>query len=504
MRVLAHIQGICLFCLLSAVAQAGTLDKIVKVALDSGIASPDPYTQLSEEALGYSHLIFDPLLRWNRKMELEPRLAERWERTSPTTVRFYLRRGVKFHSGNTMTAADVLWSLDHLKNSPEYKGLFEPFAPAEAVDEYTVDIITHKPYGLTVNLAAYIFVMDSKFYANPSRPRGKPSGTGPFQLEHFQLDAELILRAFPGYWGPRGTVGVLRLLTMKDDSTRVSAFLSGVVDMILSVPVQDYDRLENHRLVRFASSDDLRLITIQMNSKRRKELADPRVREAIIRATDNEYIVKRIMNGRATPATQQPFPHMEGHNPDLKPRYNLNRARPLLREAGHARGLALTMISPDNHYVNDEKIAQAFVRMMSRAGITVTLETMPYTRYADEFMAKSADLQLIGWRPDTGDAGNFSEYLLMCPDWKTGYGRYNSGNYCNRRLDALVLASQSEIDQERRAAMLREIERIAYDDAAFVPLHFEQYSWATNLRLKNLEEIAGFMNWPYFGDLIAE
>ena len=494
-------------------------DRTLKLAVPSDIVSLDPHAQLSEETLAYSHLVFDPLFRRAANARLEPRLAERWEQVDPTTLRFYLRKNVKFHSGNTLTAEDVVWTLHRLKSSEEYRGLFRPFVRALAVDEHTVDIITDKPYATTLGVAAYIFVMDSGFYSGMDendRPRDmidktgqgfagmNASGTGPFRVESRRQNTEMTLRAFADYWGPRGNVGSVLISVVRNDATRVASLFSGASHMIMSVSTGDYARLKNSRRFQLVLMNSSRLILVQMNGKRRKELADPKVREAIIRATDNAGIVKRVMHGHAVPATQQIPPHMTGYNPELKPRYNPDQARRLLREAGYPDGLELTMISPNNRYINDEKIALTFVGMLAKAGIKVSLRTMPRIRYWDEFDAQSADLQLIGWQDDTEDAGNFSEYLLMCPNSEAGYGKYNSGNYCDQRLDELVLTCQSEFDPDKRAAMLREIEKIAYDNAAFVPLHFEPRAWAADPRLKNLPQILNAMNFAYLGDLIME
>ncbi len=519
-RVLLTISIICALTISGAIAgNAAAPDKLFKLAVASDVTSLDPHVQLSEESVAYSHWVFDPLVRWTKDMKFEPRLAEKWEQLNPTTYRVYLRKNVKFHSGNPFTAKDVVWTLDRLKKSPDYKGLFERFSGAKVIDDHTVDIITDKPYGLVVNMMTYIFPMDSKFYSGtdasgqpkdlinktgPSFANLNASGTGPFMVAERQQDIEMTLKAFPDYWGPRGNVGTMRITPIKNDATRVASLLSRASDMIMPVPTQDYDRLNKNSHIQLVTMTSTRVITIQMNGKRNKALADPRVREAIVRATDNVAIAKTIMRGYVQPATQQMPEQMDGYNPTLKLRYDMEKAKQLLKEAGYANGLSLTMIAPNNRYVNDEKVALAFVGMMAKLGIKVSLKTMPRTQYWDEFDAQVADLQMLGWHPDTEDAGNYTEYLLMCPNKDTGMGQYNSGNYCNKRVDELALACQSETNAAKRTAMLQEIEKIAYDEAAFVPLHFEPHGWAALQSLKNFNDVLNSMNFPYFGDLIME
>ena len=101
-------------------ANAATL----RLAMDADPVSLDPHVQLSGGMLQYSHMVYDPLVRWAPDGSFEPRLAEKWEVVNATTTRFFLRKGVKFHSGNDFTADDVVFTLARLKKSDDFKGLF--------------------------------------------------------------------------------------------------------------------------------------------------------------------------------------------------------------------------------------------------------------------------------------------------------------------------------------------------------------------------------------------
>ncbi|MFO7749939.1 MAG: ABC transporter substrate-binding protein, partial [Desulfobacteraceae bacterium] len=120
--------------------------KTLKVGLDADPVSLDIHVQLSGGMLQLSHWCFDPLVRWTKEMTFEPRLATKWERINEYRMRFYLRKGVKFHSGNTFTAKDVKWTFDRMRKSVDYKGLLGPFVGVAVIDDYTVDIVTAKPY----------------------------------------------------------------------------------------------------------------------------------------------------------------------------------------------------------------------------------------------------------------------------------------------------------------------------------------------------------------------
>jgi len=507
------------FASFATLSNAAEEQKVFRIATASDPESLDPHMQLSGSLLGYSHLVFDPLVRWSPEMTFEPRLAEKWEQINPTTLRFHLRKGVTFHSGNPFTAKDVAWTMNRLKKSPDYRGLFVKFVEAKAIDDYTVDIITSEPYGLTMNLATYIFPMDSKFYSGKDA-KGLPkdaikkigysfandnaSGTGPFKVLEREHGTKLVLGANKKYWGKRGNVDRFEMTPIKTEATRVAAILNGDVDFITPVPVQDYNQLSKNPDVTLITMPSTRIIVLQINAGRHPALADRRVREALIAATDTEGIVAKIMKGHTMTTQQQAPKNFPGYDPELKPRYNLKRAKELMKEAGYEDGFEITMIAPNNRYVSDEKIALAFVSMMAKIGVRVNLKTMPKAQYWDQFDAQVADIQMIGWHPDTEDTANYSEYLLVTKNPKTGVGQYNSGGYANPKFDALIAAANREVDTKKRAALLRKAENIAYDDAAYIPLHWEPLSWAARKNVKNPEEAINVQDFPYFGDLILE
>ncbi|BCS87574.1 ABC transporter substrate-binding protein [Pseudodesulfovibrio sediminis] len=490
----------------------------LKLAMDADPVSLDPHVQLSGGMLQYSHMVFDSLVRYDKDMNFQPRLAEKWERIDDLTMRFHLRKGVKFHSGNPFTAADVVFTIDRLKKSDDYKGLFEPFVGAKAIDDYTVDLITKSPYGLVLNMATYVFPMDKAFYSGTD-DKGKAkdliiktdysfaneneSGTGPFMVTAREQGVKTVFTRFADYWEKTGNIEEIVLSPIKNDATRVAALLSGDVDFIMPVPPQDLDRIKTTEGLQLVTMSGSRIITFQLNQKSNPALADPKVRLAMAYAYDNNGVVEKIMKGFATAAGQMSPKGYVGYSEKLAPRYDVEKAKALMAESGFPNGFEATMIAPNNRYVNDEKISEAFVSMMSKIGIKISLKTMPKAQYWDEFDAQVADIQMIGWHSDTEDSGNFYEFLSMCRNAETGYGQYNSGNYCNAKVDELTLAAQVETDPAKRAAQCQEVETIQYDEAGFIPLHWQNLSWASKTGM-NTEDIVNVMNFPYFGDLVIK
>ena len=510
----------CLALTTASMAMSAEATKELKMAYDADPVTLDIHEQLSGGMLQLSHMAFDPLIRWTKDLEFEPRLAKSWERIDENTMRFHLREGVKFHSGNTLSSEDVKFTFNRLKKSPDFKAIFAPFSELKIIDDTTFDLITKNPYPLVLNAATYIFPMDKKFYTGTDE-NGKDksliskqantfasrhlSGTGPYEVTSRQQGVKVEFKRFDNYWDTDspGNVGKIVLTPIKENNTRVSALLSGGVDFIAPVPPTDLERIKRDPGTNLVTMSGTRVIIFELNQKRVEAFKDARVRKAIAYAVNQEGIAAKIMKGFATPAAQLSPKGYQGYNPKLKPRYDVAKAKELMKEAGYEDGFTITMMAPNNRYVNDDKIAQAVAAMLARINIKVDLKTLPKAQYWPEFDARAADMMMIGWHADTEDSANFYQFLTECPNEETGAGQYNAGNYCNPEIDALVEKANVETDLDKRAQMLQEVEQRLYDDAAFVPLHWQDLAWAAKKNVK-IEPILNVMNFPYLGDLVIE
>lgn len=501
----------------AALAAPALAEVSIKVAYDADPVSLDPYEQLSGGTLQLNHMAFDPLVRWTQDLQFEGRLAESWEQIDATTIRFKLREGVTFHSGNTFTAKDIDWTFDRVKESPDFKGVFAPFTDIEVVDDYTIDLKTAEPFPLVLHTATYLFAMDSAYYAGTTDD-GKEkaeivkhgdsfasrniSGTGPYVVSEREQGVKVVFDRFDGYWdtASEGNVDEIILTPIKEDPTRVAALLSGDVDFIAPVPPTDLTRLDAASGVNLITMPGTRIITFQMNQERVEAFKDPKVRLAIDYAVNNAGIVDRIMRGFGTVGAQASPVGYAGHIDTLDPRYDVAKAKELMAEAGYGDGFSVTMMAPNNRYVNDDKIAQAVASMLSKIGIKVDLQTMPKAQYWPAFDERAADMMMIGWHADTEDSANFHQFLTACPDAETGNGQYNSGNYCNPEADKLMDLANTETDLAKRSEYLQKLEQILSDEAAFIPLHWQNLAWGAKEGM-NADEIVNAFNFPYFGDL---
>ena len=494
--------------------------KTLKLAYDADPVSLDIHEQLSGGMLQLSHMTHDPLVRWTQELSFEPRLATKWERVDENTMRFYLREGVKFHSGNPLTAADFKWTFDRMKSSNDFKGILANFKELKVVDDKTIELVTDGPYPLVMHTATYMFPMDSKFYEGKDengKDKGEivkdgasyasthTSGTGPYIVTSREQGVKVVFDRFADYWDKesKGNVSQVIMTPIKDNQTRVAALLSGDVDFIAPVAPNEFGQIEANDKVQLVTMPGTRVITFQLNQERRKEFKDLKLRQAMVHAVNNQGIVDKIMKGFATTAAQMSPKGYLGHDESLTPRFDLEAAKKLMSESGYPDGFSVTMMAPNNRYVNDEKIAQAVAAMLSKINIKVDLKTMPKAQYWPEFDKRAADIMMIGWHSDTEDSANFYEFLSMTPNKETGMGAYNSGNYSSSFVDEMTVKANKETDDAKRAEILKAIEKHIYDDAGFIPLHWQNLAWASRQGV-NIKDIVNAMNFPYIGDLTID
>lgn len=493
-------------------------DKTVTISYPSDSLTLDPAEQLSGMTLQVANLLFDPLVRLDRYRTMQPRLAERWEQLNATTFRFYLRKGVAFHSGNPMTADDVVFSFNRLRHSRDFRGLYSPYKGVVKLDDYTVDVIAKKPtpYSVVLYNMSYLFVMDSVFYngldidgrdkTEVARNGGtfasqNVSGTGAFVFKSRKPGYQSIYVKNPNYWGESGNVEKIVLEPVAEDAKRAVALLFGTVDLANPVSPTHFEYVKNspkHKLLKVAGD---RIILFQMNQKAVPAFKDKRVRKAVIYAVDNAGIVQTVMRGFGTAAAQLSPKGFSGFVPDLQPRYDLEKAKKLMKEAGYEDGFVVQMIAPNNRYMNDKLVAQTVAAMLSKINIRVNLVTMPKSEYWPEFDKCEMGMQMIGWSSDTGDSANYSEFLTETKVPATGYGYHNCGYFSNTKIDGLLKKARSTLDSRKREEYLREVSRIEHDEALFLPLHWEDLAWGYTDKFENFPNIVNPKNFPYFGDL---
>ena len=496
--------------LVAGAAQAVTL----RVANQGDAQAMDPHAL--NEALQLSLLgnVYEPLVGRDQKLALTPALATRWSATSPTVWRFELRRGVRFHDGTPLTAADVVFSFQRAagegSDMRSYTASIKAVRAAEGTSGDTaIEIETSAPFPILPDVISNVYIMSRAWCeANQAtrpvdRRKGienaatfKANGTGPFQLKERQPDTRTVLTRFAGYWAPLSTnVTEVVFTPIRNDATRVAALLSGEIDLMEPVPLQDIERVKASAARKVMQGPELRTIFLGMDQQRdellyanvkgKNPFKDRRVRQAFYQAIDIEAIRARVMRGAATTAALMLGPGVNGYPADLDRRlpYDPAAAKRLLTEAGYPSGFEVGMNCPNDRYVNDAKICQAVAANLARIGVRVQLQAEAKATYFPKILRRQTSLYLLGWTPGTYDAHDVLSALLATPD-EQGQGQFNLGSYSNARVDALTAAVQSETDPARRHLLIREALDLHAKDIGHIPLHQQALAWGMK---KNIE-----------------
>lgn len=506
-RSLSWIAGV--LALLGASAEAQTL----RYANQGELKSLDPYTV--NETTTNAHLShpYEGLTARGKDLKIEPALAEKWEiLNNGLTWRFYLRKGVKFHGGEDFTADDVLFSADRVR-APGSN--FTTRIPRDAkfvkVDDFTVDVVLTTPNPILNAQWDSWFIMSRKWAeannavaptpaaaTSPSFASLNANGTGPFRIESHQPGVRTVFKANAGWWKkPEHNLKEIIFTPIASDATRVAALLSGEVDVIEPVPVQDIQRVNGASNAQVMSGPELRTIFLGMDQTRdellessvkgKNPFKDARVRQAFYQAIDIETIKSRVMRGLATPSPLMIAPELFPHAGFTRPKFDAAAAKRLLSEAGYPDGFEIGMDCPNDRYVNDGAICQAVVGMLARAGIKVNLNAQPKGQYFAKVLKSGGyktSFYLLGWTPGTFDSHNVLYDILGCRSADTTRGETNLGNYCNRKLDDLTDKILVEVDPARRDAMIKQAYQISVDDFGYIPLHQQALAWGVSKKVK--------------------
>jgi len=503
---------------------AGTAHaKTFRIADQGDALSMDPHSLNESLQLSITGNIYEPLVAHDKKLGLVPGLATKWTQVNPTTWRFELRRGVTFHDGTPFTADDVVFTFARAAgDGSDMKSYVNDVAQVRKIDADTVEIVTKSPFPILPDVISLVYIMSKKWCQENraekpvDKRKGientasfKANGTGPFRLRSREPGVRTVLVRNLNYWDKiESNIDEVIFTPIGADATRVAALISGEIDMMQPVPVQDVARLKQNPNLNIMQGPELRTIFLGMDQARnellfssvkgKNPLKDVRVRRAFYQAIDIEAIRSRIMRGAATPTALMIAPGIEGFPGDLNKRlpYDPEASKKLLAEAGYPSGFEIKMNCPNDRYVNDGEICQAVAGMLARVGVKVNLEAETKGTYFPKILSRNTSFYLLGWTPGTYDSHNVLNAIIGTPD-PSGRGQFNLGGYSNARVDELAKLVQSETDQAKRNAMIAEAFKIHQDEVGHLPLHQQALAWGMrkNVSLVQLPDNFNLFKW---------
>jgi len=489
----------------SLLAVAGVAHAVtLRWAAQNDVLTLDPHSQNHATTISILQHAYEPLVRYDKNFQVEPCLATGWQQIGPTQWRFNLRKGVKFHDGSPFTADDVLFSFDRIRQPNGNMQIYvSGINEMKKIDDHTVDFMLAGPNPVMLRNLTIFFIM-SRAWADKTKSQNVQNykdkeethasrhvnGTGAYLIKSWEPDKRIVLAANANWWDKReGNATEVIYTPIKADATRVSALLSGDVDLVTDLPTQDVARLRQDPKLKVLDGHENRTIFIGMDQhnnelkyasvKGKNPFKDVRVRRALNMAVDREAIKRVTMRGLSIPGGLMIAPGIHGYEKEIDriPPFDAEGAKKLLAEAGYPNGFEFTLDCPNNRYVNDEEICQALVGMWARIGLKPKLNAMPFANYIPKILNLDTSAYMLGWGVATFDALYMLQSLARTKT--TGAdGSFNQGRISDPKLDAMIDAMKTEMDQKKRDALIREALVTVRDRHYYVPLHYQLRPWA--------------------------
>jgi len=490
------IAALVLAVALPAAAFAAPAGKVV-IAQGVDPTTLDMMNQQEQPASNVGAQMLEALLERDQSLKLVPVLAAEMPKlVAPTTWEFKLRRGVKFHNGEDFNADAVKFSIERLANPANKLRGSSSFAPidrVEVVDPYTVKIHTKKPWPTFLAHIALrqASIIPSKEYAgkDTAAVSRNPIGTGPYKFVRWAKDEEVVMEAFPGYWGGAAKIKTVVFKPIPDDAVRVAALQNSEIDVAVNIPPHLANIIEKHPKVYLSTAPSIRTIqlmiyTHQMDAQHKPigpyngPTVDKRVRQAIAYAVDADEIVKGVMDGKAVRVPTMLTSLHFGYDPSLKPiKQDLAKTKKLLADAGFPNGVDIVLNGPQGRYVRDKEVAEAVTGQLTKAGIRTTLRTHEFVNYLNSmvYVHKAGPVWLIGWGHPTMDAEAIYVPLFKSPNIFV--------NWHNEDFNGMVEEAQTMMDEKKRLAQYQRINKLWIEEAPAVPLYQQIDLYGANKRL---------------------
>ncbi|MBS7699905.1 MULTISPECIES: ABC transporter substrate-binding protein [unclassified Chelatococcus] len=437
--------------------------------------------------IGWSgHLLFSlvnrSLINYDEQGKLVGELVESWSAVNPTTWEFKLREA-KFHDGSPVTSADVKWNFDEIAKPKSGAYMFDALKVIKAfetVDERTFRLITEGPVATVPALMAFPFFTILKAESTASEPQG--IGAGPYRITAAEKGVSIELKPNEHYFkGPPPLKGII-VTPYADESARVAAVTAGDVDLVDYVPWSAMAAIEANPALKLFKKDAGPFMYLSFNGS--GPFKDARLRQAVAFGLRRDEFVKSVFFGfgaemRGLPrAAGTPYYHEDqatywGYDPD--------RARALLKEAGHEKGFEVTLLATSQYSMHRD-IAVLVQSQLAEIGIKVNLQLPDWAtrislgnRGVGDFAVQGNALDIID--PDATRS-------IVDPTLTPTYLR--SRNFKVEGLPELYAQGVQELDEAKRVAIYKQADQLALEGTAICGLAYRAQGYATSAAVQTV------------------
>ena len=420
--------------------------------------------------------------------KIQPKLAETWEISKDgLTYTFHLRKGVKFSSGNPLTAKDVRFSfrrLSHLKDNPSF--FMDSVKDVEAVNDTTVKIILSAPDASFMAALAAVpcGVVDSKTViaqggtdADDAKDKDKATawlnehsaGSGPYILTSFKKNEEAVLERNPNSWAPKPYFARIVFRHVKDGTTQREMVERGDADVAHDFDPDIVAKIAPGAKIKVLEGLSMNQVYMALNNNPQvsKEIADKRVRQAISYAIDYDGIIKGLVRGAAVRTPGMIPLGLLGVDAGMARKQDAAKAKQLLAEAGYANGfpVKLSYWTAPLLGVPAEPLAAKLQADLTAVGIAVTLDPKERSVGIADYRAGKPALMLATWSPDYLDPHPYADAF-----YKKGGAAAHRVAYDDSKVTDLVGAGDRELDPKKRAEIYKDLTKTVLDDVPFILL----------------------------------
>ncbi len=461
---------------LAAPAAAPKRGGSLRLGDNGDITTFQPYATSTNWDIWTMLLVYDQLTRPTVDgLNIEPSLAKSWDISSDgKTYTFHLQQGVKFHDGSELTADDVKFCVEQavFAKNTQWAFILDALKGMDAVDKYTVRAHLKRPHAPFLSDMALFAVsvypksaaakMGSKLWQNPI-------GTGPFKFVSWKRGSEVVLARNPNFWRKDGQpyVDEYHRMVVIDDSARVLQVQSGELDICLFPPLAQVKALQGNPQVKVHVDNFMDSYFLTMNVTK-APFTDKRVRQALNYATDKKAMIQKVNFGFGQPSGQA-LPVMFGYDPSIAPYpYDPNKAKQLLKQAGHAKGLSFTMLisTGDATAAQEATLVQ---QQWAELGVKMAIRTEDPNSLVKRIENPPYDYQI-----STG----YMTSDIIDPDELVSFAMAGDGGteaiwtlYNNKTVNSLAAQGAASPDRAQRQKIYAQLSRIHHDDAPLVFLY---------------------------------
>ena len=444
----------------------GKKDTLV-VALNGDPPTLDPHASSNSTSVNTLNPVYETLYRYDQNGDLQPLLAESYERIDETTWRFHLRQGVKFHNGEEMKASDVLYSFTRAAGPDGAKvsyimGYIDP-ENCKVEDDYTIVIATKDPFPLLGYLPyiGAVVVSEKEFTTDIEHAKTHPVGTGPFKFVSRTAQESVVLERFDDYWGEKPDLTKVTYKIIENADSILLSLQSGAVDVFAHLTTTQIQQLGDGFHV---EEGTMNLVQALYLNNAEKPFDDVRVRQALCYAIDRQQILDLAFNGYGTLLGSSMYPAFSKYFDDELTNYytyNAAKAKELLTEAGYPNGFDMTITVPSN-YQSHMDTAQVIVEQLKAVGINAAIQPVTWESWVqDTYSNRQFQSTVVGV-----DASNMTARAMLERFVSTASRDFI--NYNNADYDALFAQAQACYDDGEQTALYRAMEKNLAENAANV------------------------------------